>query len=602
MENSKSKYQELLDIVDKAELSGKLKQLGIDEEALLNGSEEEFEKLKNAYLDVVFQVNEGNEEMLSSLRELSGYEGTAPAVLTDTSEKLDDMNTKLDGSTESMDKLSSSATTASEGASSIAASMGELGTNTEGISDDLTSINDALNGLPEADKLADLAAKFTNLGRAIQTVADALGIGEEGAVSTLVSALNEISTISLDGGGDGGEEGAGGGIILQFNNLKTAVDDVTNAISGGGSSGSTGGGDASNSSSPSMSAGAGDGEGASGLISAIGEIKPATDEALGGGGEEGESEGEGSGAIPQFQELKTAVDDVTAAIGTADSEGGEGTGEGAESTTLIGALRAQYETASETIPETKALFEELLESIMSCVSALNTMVGMMGSMAEIGGGFGGSAISVTPNAKGTVGNAFANGTGKYKGLANREKNALVSEYGQTEMTVLPNGKTIITDKPTMMDLPKDTVIFNEEQTKKIMDSKVDASGNAYASGTDNGSVPYQPTGELAALMDFCKQNVKSILKSEQEIALTVHEMQKQINNGIMSGINSVTNTAINNISNNNKPGVVIGDINVTCPGVTSQQVAEQIGSVLGKELNKKFSGMHLEAEQRSRIR
>lgn len=603
IENSKSKYQELLDIVDKAELSGKLKQLGIDEEALLNGSEEEFEKLKNAYLDVVFQVNEGNEEMLSSLRELSGYEGTAPAVLTDTSEKLDDVNTKLDGSTESMDKLSSSATTASEGASSIAASMGELGTNTEGISDDLTSIHDALNGLPEADKLADLAAKFTNLGEAIQAVADVLGIGEEGAVSTLVSALNEISTLSLDGGGDGGEEGAGGGIISQFNNLKTAVDDVTNAISGGGSSGSTGGGDASNSSSPSMSAGAGDGEGASGLISAIGEIKPATDEALGGGGEEGESEGEGSGAIPQFQELKTAVDEVTAAIGTADSKEGEKTGgEGAESTTLIGALRAQYETASETIPETKSLFEELLEVIMSCVGALNNMVSLMGSMADVGGGLGGSAVNIKPNAKGTAGNAFAGGTGSYKGLADREKNALVSEYGQPEMTVLPNGKTILTDKPTLMDLPKDTVIFNEEQTKKIMDSKVDASGNAYASGTDNGSVPYQPTGELAALMDFCKQNVKSILKSEQEIALTVHEMQKQINNGIMSGINSVTNTAINNISNNNKPSVVIGDINVTCPGVTSQQVAEQLGGVLGKELDKQFNGFNNYVDQQSRIR
>ncbi|MDE6974108.1 MAG: hypothetical protein K2P38_13620, partial [Lachnospiraceae bacterium] len=436
IENSKSKYQELLDIVDKAELSGKLKQLGIDEEALLNGSEEEFEKLKNAYLDVVFQVNEGNEEMLSSLRELSGYEGTAPAVLTDTSEKLDDMNTKLDGSTESMDKLSSSATTASEGASSIAASMGELGTNTEGISDDLTSINDALNGLPEADKLADLAAKFTNLGRAIQTVADALGIGEEGAVSTLVSALNEISTISLDGGsgGEEGAEGSGGGIISQFNNLKTAVEDVTNAISGGGSSGGQEG-DASGSSSPSMSSGA-DGEGAGGLIGAIEKIQPATDEALGGGGGDGEeSEGEGSGAIPQFRELKTAVDEVTAAIGTADSKEGEKTGgEGAESTTLIGALRAQYETASETIPETKSLFEELLEVIMSCVGALNNMVSLMGSMADAGGGLGGSAINIKPNAKGTAGNAFAKGTGSYKGLADREKNALVSEYGQPEMT------------------------------------------------------------------------------------------------------------------------------------------------------------------------
>ena len=40
--------------------STKLKQLGIDEEALLNGSEEEFNKLKDAYMNIVFQLNEGN--------------------------------------------------------------------------------------------------------------------------------------------------------------------------------------------------------------------------------------------------------------------------------------------------------------------------------------------------------------------------------------------------------------------------------------------------------------------------------------------------------------------------------------------------------------
>lgn len=612
MEKQKSKWEELAEIEEIAKAYSAIEQvfgdMGYTVQDILNGNEQAFEDFKSKYISLMNDMNSNAsfaeglsyatgvaEENLGSF--LDKTKETADGI-SDLSAKGSELNTVAEG----MGGLAESATTANANTGELAASMGELGTNTEGISDNLTNINDALNGLPETDKLADLAATFTSLGEAIQAVADVLGIGEEGAVSTLVSALNEISTLSLDGGGDGGEEGAGGGIISQFNNLKTAVDDVTNAISGGGSSGSTGGGDASNSSSPSMSAGAGDGEGASGLISAIGEIKPATDEALGGGGEEGESEGEGSGAIPQFQELKTAVDDVTAAIGTADSEGGEGTGEGAESTTLIGALRAQYETASETIPETKALFEELLESIMSCVSALNTMVSLMGSMADASGGLGGSAVNIKPNAKGTAGNAFAGGTGSYKGLANREKNALVSEYGQTEMTVLPNGKTIITDKPTMMDLPKDTVIFNEEQTKKIMDSKVDASGNAYASGTDNGSVPYQPTGELAALMDFCKQNVKSILKSEQEIALTVHEMQKQINNGIMSGINSVTNTAINNISNNNKPGVVIGDINVTCPGVTSQQVAEQLGGVLGKELDKQFNGFNNYVDQQSRIR
>ena len=43
-------------------------------------------------------------------------------------------------------------------------------------------------------------------------------------------------------------------------------------------------------------------------------------------------------------------------------------------------------------------------------------------------------------------------------LSNDEKNALVSEYGQTEMTALPDGTTIITDKPTIMDLPKGTVL------------------------------------------------------------------------------------------------------------------------------------------------
>ena len=83
------------------------------------------------------------------------------------------------------------------------------------------------------------------------------------------------------------------------------------------------------------------------------------------------------------------------------------------------------------------------------------------------------------------GKAFADGTGKYEGLPKAEKNALVSEYGQTEMTVLPNGDTIITDEPTLMDLPKDTVIYNEEQTKRIMDNKVDASGKAHADGTDD---------------------------------------------------------------------------------------------------------------------
>jgi len=43
-------------------------------------------------------------------------------------------------------------------------------------------------------------------------------------------------------------------------------------------------------------------------------------------------------------------------------------------------------------------------------------------------------------------------------------------------------------------------------------------------------------------------------------------------------------------------------MHVTCPGVTEQQVAEQLGNVIGKELNKQFSGFHNYTDQMSRIR
>ncbi len=51
---------------------------------------------------------------------------------------------------------------------------------------------------------------------------------------------------------------------------------------------------------------------------------------------------------------------------------------------------------------------------------------------------------------------------------------------------------------------------------------------------------------------------------------------------------------ISNIQNNmSRPGITIGDINITCPGVTSQEVARQIGV----EVNHLFNGLHLDAMQ-----
>ncbi len=570
MEQQKSRWEELAEVKETAEAFSYIQQvfgdLGYTVEDVLNGSDAAFEDFKAQYISLISDVN-NNSDFTEGLAYATGIAKENLGSFLDKTKETADGLDKLGEKSSEMDKLSDSATTASTSAGEIATSMGELSTSTEGVSDNLTGINDALTAIPQSEKLDNLADAFSNLGEAIKGVADALGIGEDEAVGGLVSALQEISTLSLDeaGGGEEGSDSSGGGIISQFQMLKTAVEDVTSAISGGSSSGSSDG-NASGSSSASMSAGAG-GEGAGGLVGAIEKFKSTADEALGGGGEEGEgSEGGGTGAIPQFKELETAVNDVTAAIGIEDLGGGEG-----DENTLIGALRTQYETVSEVLPEEKALFEELLESITACVTELNNMVSTLGSIPEIGGS---GSISVTPHAKGTVGSAFAKGTG---GLPKAEKNALVSEYGQTEMTVLPNGNTIITDEPTMMDLPKDTVIYNEAQTKKIMDNKINAQVvESYADGTvqySDGTIvrpdgvtlrPLQPGDRAYELQKAFEPLLKKIQEGGEAISNAYFEHQKQMEKWTKEITN---NTAINNITNNRNVQqpitIQIGDINLT---------------------------------------
>lgn len=129
MEKSKSKYEELTELVGKAELSAKLKQLGIDEEALVNGSEEEFQKLKNAYLDVVFQLNSGNKDVLAALQELSGYNGTAPAMLDDSNTKLGTMNDELGNTNKEVGNVNSSLGETATTTGNVATNVSDVNTN-----------------------------------------------------------------------------------------------------------------------------------------------------------------------------------------------------------------------------------------------------------------------------------------------------------------------------------------------------------------------------------------------------------------------------------------------------------------------------------------
>lgn len=438
------------------------------------------------------------------------------------------------------------------------------------ISQNADTVNNALDSISDSERFNNLAGSFSSLGEAILGVSTALGISEEGTVGGLVSAITAISEISL-----GGEEG---GIIGQFHNLKTAIDEVSASIVGGSSEGTTSRGKSDSSVSANGgkgNKGAGSNSGsASSVTGSLEQLLQTADETLGSNGEEGEG---GEGVIGKFGLLKAAVDLVTSAIG-AGEEGSE-----TEGSTLIGAITSQYATAEELIPQEKSLFEELLSSIEACVNALNGMKEAMSGMPGMGG------ISVSPHASGTVGNAFAKG---YNGLPHDEKNALVSEYGQQEMTLLPNGKTILTDKPTMMDLPKDTVIFNEEQTNKIMDNKVDLSGNAYADGTDDEGWttladgtkirPLQPGDKMYDMVQKFDAYFKSIDGNLEKLVPSsyyehnrqMEEMTKQINY-----VSSITNN-----NRNMQPVISIGDVNVTCPGVTSQEVMREVGDALGKQI------------------
>ncbi len=600
MEQNKSRWEELAEVEEIAKAFSYIQQvfgdLGYTVEDVLNGSDAAFEDFKSRYISLISDVN-NNSDFTEGLVYATGVAkenlGSFLDKTKETAEGLDELGGKgseMDSVAESMDKLSDSATTASTSTGEIASNMGELNTNTEGLSDNLNGIGDALTGIPEADKFDTLTTSFTNLGDAIKGVASALGVGEEGTVGGLVGALQELSGLSL------GEEDTG--ILSQFNNLKTAVEGVTNAISGGGSSGGKGG-DASGSSSASMSAGAG-GEGTSGLVGAIEEFKSATDEALGGSGESGDgegSEGGGTGAIPQFKELKTAVDDVTTAIGSGDAEGGESSSEG-ESDNLIGSIINLGDTTQEEMGESdgdgiigkfnefKGVIEEAANQVKSISEGLDEIDGkevecsitvnvkMNGSIPAFASGtvLGNMQIeSATYNAQ--YGEAFANGT---IGLKHDEKNALRSEYGQPELTVYPNGTTELTTSPVMSDLPKGTVIYNEEETKKIMDNKSNPVGNAHADGTDDsiwttladGSKvrPLQPGDDGYWMIEAGEKFIQMWKDSGEEfISNAVFEGQKQLE----KWTNEITNnSAISSVVNNNRNvqqpvTIQIGDINLT---------------------------------------
>ncbi len=643
LDKTKSRWEELADLKEEAEMKGKmeeiLSQYGVTADDIVNMSEETFQAFKNDYLAILSDLYAGNEQMQSAIADTAGTTtDQLESYIAKTQEYIDslismdmsDTAASMDNTAESMDKLSTATSDANENTKAMSENMGTLSTNTAELGENATAVSDALSSIPDAEKFNVLTTSFTNLAEAIKSVADALGVGGNSTVNSLVDTLRSLSEISIDADGNG--------IITQFNNLKTAIEGVTSAISGGGMSGGSAG-EGSPSSSPSMSAGAGGkGSAVGGLISAVEGIKTATDEALGtGGGEDGE--GGGTGAIGQFEQLKDAVDDVTASIGGGgSSESGQGSGgsEGDNADSLIGSIVDLGDTTEEILTgggesegesggvigrfeEFSDVIEEAKDHVMGISEGLDEIDGKEvectirvnietnGSLPSIVGS-GMNLGSAQYDAKYT-GNAHVEGTALASGnwaVQSDEKEALLGEVGYE--IIVRNGRffTVGENGAEMFPIKKGDIVFNHQQSEELLkNGHISGRGKAYADGTVGGGKYLMPDGRISRplqpgdrMYDMLQkfQNYFSGLESRGETmynsALVDHQKQME------QMVNQITNN--NSVVNNTKnvQPVVNNEIHVVCPGVTREEVARQLPGVL----NQTFSGFSNYTDQMSRIR
>ena len=484
---------------------------------------------------------------------------------------------------------------------------------------------------------SSLNTSFDALKLLIESITEALGIGTDGTVGGLLGALTQLSDFSFS------EDS----IIKQFDNLKTAIDEVSSAISGGGVSSDGEGQDGgSGSAKGGKSGGKGSKNGSNGnsLKSAITDIGTTASTVIG----QPEAEGDGT-VIGEFGSLETAVGDVTAAIGSGDSKGGKNKGQDSKNKgqdskggdNLIDSIIDLGNTTEETLGESggdgvTGRFEEFRnvigeanEHVHSISDGLDEIDGRKvectikvkiettgGLPAEISnsaetGSDHMKLDSAEYKAK-YIGKARVEGTALASGnwaVQSDEKKSLVGEKGYEIVVRKGRFFTVGNNGAEMFDIKRGDIVFNHEQSKNLLkDGHISGRGKAYADGTVGGGRILTPDGHILRplqegdrgwdLMQKFQPLVDKMLKGEADImSNAMIDHQKQIEQMVrdITTTNIATNT-------NNKPSVAIGDIHVTCPGVTEQQVAEKLGGVIGKELDKQFNGFHNYTDQMSRIR
>lgn len=345
-----------------------------------------------------------------------------------------------------------------------------------------------------------------------------------------------------------------------------------------------------------------------------------------GGNSEGVSEGANSlvGAIDasyqvasekipaeaeMINELTDATKLASSAIGGDSEKGDKKDGQSDSTNSLVGAIDASYETASEKLPAETEMMDGLTDSTVLANTEVNSLGEAINALEDKTVTITIKTVGSVPNLSsiggaGASGSAHTNGTAHVEGTAkvtgdwgiHQGGKTLVGELGQE--IVVRNGRffTVGDNGAEFVDLQKGDIVFNHLQSKELLSKgNIVGRGNALAEGT------VLQKAELPSYLRPIQEGDKGY-----ELIKAARVYQDMLKTNIMLPINSIDKNVemmtrnISNVSTNNvnKPTLTInGGINVSCPGVNSQEIMNQVKTAMHREIG----GIALEALQEASI-
>ncbi len=564
MEQYKSQFEELLELSENARLEATLSELGINMDALLNGSQEEFEKMKGAYIGILADMNRGNDEIIGQLSRLAGVNAESVSYLESTKGAFENFGAVtlggLGGSVEDVrESVSGLATSAGEASSAVgiiqegidrtSGSITPLNVELEKLNSLIMGLTSLLNNIifPEigddeyAQKLRDIASAFGEIAvkcAEFQQI-DFGSIVGSGAVMTAGNGdpLSGGSASDTQGKPGTGFMGLASAILSAVSSISEQMGILERALQRGNDAFTE-------------------------------QIRVITEE-----------------YIPAWVDLQKRLAEIIGVGGGDDKNGNKPSDSNGESEASDGSIIGTIESGGIEVakklkdPWLKAFNDFATDGDNSIQTICDKIIRLVTEMARViqekckaaANALNSLAQKASPSlsptrvsVSGNTVTPYAEGTGRYKGLPHDEKNALRSEYGQPELTVYPNGTAELTTEPVISDLPKGTIIFNEEQTRRIMSNKGEML-ETYADGTVrrmDGSM-VKPDGEVIypitpddriywmqkKFEEYFRENKGAFIKPANAMLKTAESVDKAVE-------------MINHSNTMNRTEITIGDIHL----------------------------------------